>query len=319
MELTYGPLNKSIFTQQLELINKCLFYFPHQIDLRFDDHHSLHIQIAHMDFDLSALFKKANFSHIQLNEKDSKRYLKKSFLHPMHELTDAEQFAVMEYTADKYVAINSLLYGKVSAPLTVELKSALKDTISHVGLLASGLNKMDTITQEPTSYRGESHLDYSEIMKRIQLIEAGGGITQEKGYLSTTIDYQISNDFKNRSLIIFDGSYGKDISALSCFPEEEERLLPPSLVAWESYELKDGIYYFHAKVVAPLLEEPIQASDVIDFKQLYEWAQQQGLEGDFLTPYLQEILQSGLEEEALPTAPPFTTPFEEIYPTEIWL
>lgn len=334
VDLKYGPLNKSLFTQELELFVKCLIQAPEKIQFSIQDspdtQPNLHGKMDEIDIDVSALLRKANHSHIQLNQEDSASFLPHfrtsvefSGIATLSPLTNAEYQAIQRYTGSYYVNINRALQHKfvdlllpaedplpplsdrtleqaLEHPIPLEggtqvNQLAAKELVINTSMLASGLNKiMPTLEPDALSYRGEHRVTLEEINERILVIEQGSGLTEEPTFMSTSIDETISRGFSTHSLIIFDGIFGKSISALSHFPEEEEFLLPPSPILWESHEEKDGYHIFHAKMVAPLIDgkDEVSTQDLDTFTQLQRWAQQQGVDTGFLTPHLLETLSN---------------------------
>lgn len=299
--MLYGPLNKSLFTQELELVAKCLLNSSNvklSIQHNTPNKGELHANFGGLDINLSKLLKKANFSHISFNDADSKQYC--STLSSSHKndanapysdqlsLTKAEKLAITGYSGCDYEAINCLLYNNMS---TVPYSyTGLKHTFLETMMLASGLNKIvPNVDLHQATYRGE-HASYTEISNRIDLINNQGqsNITETKAFLSTSLDFGIAYSFKDKSMIVFDAPYGKSIASLSYFPSESEFLLLPSKILWESYEKIDNTYIFHAKIVEPLVpgEDAPNQQEIDTFNKLLDWAKNNNISTDFITPYL---------------------------------
>lgn len=277
MSLRYGPLNKNRYTLQLEFIAKCIIRDPKNIQLiskpnNTDTAVTLHLDMDGRVFNLSEIFKKANFSHIQLDETDSahaiqqfnlKSRLSRASLAPHGKfpyLTEAEKITINAYTLSSE-AINGLLYGNKN------IKHELKTVIDCI-FLASGLNKIPTTTlynipsesshailPSLRTYRGEIYMTDEMIEERKRLIESGGGISALSGFLSTSTNRKISQLFSQKSLIVFDVAYGKDITGLAVDPKEQEFLLVPSQIYWKQYKFKSPRHQFYAEVVMPLPDE----------------------------------------------------------------
>ncbi len=304
--LAYGPLNKSIFTQELELVTKLILNKPDAVKLKIkeniDQKSHVHATIGNVELNLSNLFKKANFSHIEFNKTDSNLYLKQINQHfnnyeiqhyfAPHEihnnkLTTAEIMAIQGYTGSDYYNINNLLYDKASQ-FSYLGQSGLKNVVLETMMLASGLNKIHPITEvDLPSYRGEK-TPYHEILERIDVIDNGGGIIPTKAFNSTSLDPDVAKAFSVSSIIHFDGLYGKNVVDFSHFVGEQELLLPPSQIYWESYEIVNDTYIFHAKVVEPFVEgkDDPTANDLTTFNKLLDYAKNSGINADFITPSL---------------------------------
>ncbi|MBN9287225.1 MAG: hypothetical protein BGO43_15120 [Gammaproteobacteria bacterium 39-13] len=304
MEFNYGPLNKSLFTQELELLVKCLLYVPEQIVFKIHQEvngESVHAHINSLDINVSSLLARANFSHLLLTEADSEQYLKTinepyRLEETIEGLTLAENQAIKAYTGSFYYNLNAFLYGKLNNLYTYysEPSYLFKDLLINAVFLGSGLNKILPSLEysDNPSYRGEHSTPDSEIAYRIELIEEGGGVTDQKAYMSTSSDVEIGEMFKGNCLIIFDSIYGKEISGISDFPSEQEFLLSPGQIFWESYEYENDNIIFHAKVVSPLIDgkDDVMPQDIHLFNELLTWAKAQDVPVDFLTPYLENEL-----------------------------
>ncbi len=300
--LAFGPLNKSLFTQELELVTKCILHNPDAVKLKIKENDNNKADIlatfGNIELNLSSLFKKANFNHIQFDKTDSEKYLnhfsqnvyyyQEPYYNSEHyNLTKAEVHAIQGYTGAEYYSINNLLYGNAFA-FSYYDQPILKTVVLETMMLASGLNKVPrACSLDMPSYRGEK-TPYHEIQERIDIIDNGGGIIPTKAFNSTSLDPDVARAFSVSSIVEFDGAYGKNIMDFSSFPGEQELLLSPSQIYWESYEVVDGTYVFHAKVVEPLIEgkdEPTQ-NDISIFNKLLDYAKKAGVGTDFITPTL---------------------------------
>ncbi len=301
-ELHHGPLNKNFYTQYLELITRYMIYVPNKTSFHYQNNHEskkeLHANLDGLAVNLSQLFNKTNFSHLQLNQYDSKKYmnhgirptrwlLQKLFGEPakpaVHitnnfELTLAEKSSITSYTGSAYIDMNNLLYKKETL--------YPESTVLKVILTGSGLNKiMRNPSTNMTSYRRESYAPEEEIQTRINLIQQGGGYTEQPAFMSTTTRLV----YAPKSTIIFDSVYGKSIEKLSYFPSEKEFLLPPGQIFWKTYELKDGCHVFHADAIAPLIagKDTPSEQEIADFNKLIDLSMNKGVPV-FLTQHLQE-------------------------------
>ncbi|MBS0290146.1 MAG: hypothetical protein JSS07_08955 [Proteobacteria bacterium] len=313
-----GPINKSLFTQELELIAKCLLHASESaVAYTHHEKAEIHVKFDDIDIDMSSLYKKVNFNHLYLDEKDSDSYINNIDAHVSYgyddgvyrnegigvqtiaPLSQAEIKAIRNFTGSGYVSVNNMLYGK-----TDWIWSENEAVIESV-LIASGLNKISPSEAVDTyTYRSESSVPLEQVNHRIDLVNHGGGITHEPAFMSTSADYKVSLNFspfnKDKSIIIFEEAYGKDISQISYFPDEQEFLLMPSTIIWDGYEYKDGIHFFHAKVGAPLETEVKPTSeDYALFSKLLNWANDHDIATDFLTPFVKSQLESENMPESL--------------------
>ncbi|MBS0287471.1 MAG: hypothetical protein JSR17_09250 [Proteobacteria bacterium] len=305
VDLVYGPLNKNLFTQMVELVTKCLIYAPNEVKLfskqenKFDATPSdLHAKVGNIEVNLTSLLSKANMSHVQFNETDSNALLQNLnniYYHPVypHEqgcpITQAEQNAVTNYTGSGYWSINNFLYNGAKCPSYFQ---DAKDVFLNTVFLSSALNKITPDCCHFETYRGEHSTPFEEILERISLVEQGGGITDQVAFQSTSSSKWVSEGFKGNCMIIFEDAYGKSVQSYSCFPGEQEYLLSPGKILWTSYEYKDGCHTFHAQVVNPLVEGADKANDS-DYKlfyQLLNFAEKHNISDDFVTPQLKTEL-----------------------------
>lgn len=122
--------------------------------------------------------------------------------------------------------------------------------------------------------------------------------------------------FSEGCLITFDSLYGKSICNLSFFPGEQEFLLCPGKILWKDYQFKDGQHQFKASVIEPLEKEATYAPyELSCFKTLVNWAKQQGIDCDFLTPEAKLLCQTDvnpltLDDCFLADTSPFLTAYQ---------
>lgn len=302
MNFTYGPLVKSVFTQELELFAKCLLAQPDKIQLDYKNHgqkNTLHGIVGNLEINLSGLFKKADFSHIQLDQIDSEYYTNIMVRNDVidnvpdkyKELTNAEVNAIRAYTGAAYSNMNDILYG--NKLYTYHDATAQVSVFLRTMMVASGLNKIESETSlDVPTYRGEK-LPLAQLEERKHLIDEGGDITDSTAFWSTSTKFNIACDFAMGSIVHLDAPYGKDIKDISYVPHEDELLLTPSPIYWTSYEKIDGIYHFYGKVVAALeTQAESTAEDIEAFQQLLNWATEQGINTDFITPDLRAKLNT---------------------------
>lgn len=313
----FGPINKSLFTQEIELITKLTLQKPELITMHIkqpsvDHAGGLYATINSKDYNLSTLMKRANFSHILLNEQDSNNYL----VHREHgfpyifnpvlyrasfaNLTMAEKLVVVNYTASSY-ELNHFLYNHTS--LQKSSIDANPDTFKKVFLdamlLASALNKMALPNEAPSKlYRGEGGVNEIKIQARLDAVNNGNNITEELGFMSTSNDFDIARIFSyngegKKKLIIFNNAPAKDVSALSLFPSESEYILLPSEIEWEKVEESDTQITFYANVLAsPNAAKDMHTMNALhEFHELYLYTKQQGIGIDALTPSLEAELK----------------------------
>ncbi len=310
MSLYNGPLNKSLYTQQLELIAKCLIQALDKIQLEIQKDNQTDSLIFKLNIEgciinLSDLFKKVDFSHLHMNESDSKSYINKfklktpaSIKDKFPNLTEAEKITINAYTACSE-SFNAMLHGNKHF-------DHKKETIIDCIMLASGLNKIEptTIYNMPAeipnallpplrTYRGEVYMTQEIIKRRKALIDQGGGITAQFGFMSTSYQRKVSSTFSKNSLIVFEYLYGKDITKLANDPKEQEFLLLPCQLFWYNFENEGQTNVFYGKVVEPLNtnSEAPTPEEIEIFKRLLQWAIIQGIQTDFLTDHLIESLQ----------------------------
>ncbi len=307
-DLTYGPLNKSLATQLLELVIKAAIYARNKTVFSIENGNMI-ATLGNIKVDISTLLNKANLTHIKLSEKDSKQlstYTVKDKL-----LTFKEIQAIQDYIGPLYHQVNSFLRNDLSL-LIYETNHQLRISFLRVAMLASALNKIDPVLTEgklEPSYRGEKYITNAELKLRQSLIQNGGGLTKEHAFLSTSSDMHTSNFFKEKSFVTFDNLYGKPLGKRS---SEYEHLLLPGCIKWTECTLKGGIPHFKATVVNPLIEgldDPTK-EEVALFKMVKAWAEAQGIiskqteerkDDELFTEY---TLKTVLAENYEPNPPP---------------
>jgi len=285
---TYGPLNKSLFTQGLELLTKCVLKDAKSIEFystknQFTGRTDYHAKIADMDINVSELMKKANFSHIQFDQ---------------NYMSNAEKSAISDYTGSAYYKINNFLWGK--EVWNADLSGIFVKSMQ----IASGLNKiMPDTDYHSFTYRGDKP-SYSDICDRIELIKQGGGISESEAFFSTSLDRETATWFSGDAVIYFEDRYGKKVSGLSHFPGEQEYLLEPSTLLWTKHECINGKHIFHARKVVPLVEgkDSPTHDDISMFNKLNDWAKNHGVNTDFITPHLKSTLEDDIKPQSCSTA-----------------
>ncbi len=318
-DLKFGPLNISLATQTLQLIIKATLSAPNKVKF-YIENKTFFCKMGDIEVNLSNILKKANFSHIYFSSEDSKQYAKQipyfeatqsisnlfGFFwgsKKIEALTSAEKHAISAYTGNSYYhQINSLLRNDFHLFGSSENDNnyALKNVMLIIGMLASGLNKIETtIGNTPPSYRRESHLKQDEIALRQSLIKKGG-ITNEHAFLSTSSSKQYSS-----CTLTLKHLYGKSISEFSQFPWECEYLLIPGCIQWTKCTMKNGKTHFEGVVVNPLVEgldDPTK-EEVATFKKLKTWIEKEGVATTFITEFTQkQILVDNYNPSPLPKA-----------------
>ncbi len=319
-DLLHGPLNKSLYTQTLELVTKILLYSKGEMDFYYKKTGSvwnlqgtneLHVVIGDIDVNLTLLFSKANFSHIHMDQSDSEKFTNKTgiiyntFLPQIYNyvaqhggLTEAEKRAVNYYTGSGYLAINDMLYKK---SLTFSNNTTLRENVLKAVMLGSGLNRILPSPEDHKvkTYRGEKHTPQHEIQERIKLVNQGGGFTEQPAFMSTSSSINVSKGFilghgTGKCMIHFDSIYGVSVEKASASNFEHEYLILPGQIYWKKYEFIDGVHTFHAEAVRPLIpaKEEVCAQDIVNFNKLLELAKNKGIPVNFLTPYLQNVVSN---------------------------
>ncbi len=320
MSFFYGPINKSIFTQELELFGKCLLANPKDIYFGYKTSavnqdpikKQLYAYVGEdkIEVNISKLLEKADFTHINLSSSDSQAYLNlnlnfnhynyNSGHHSEPQFSQAEKKAIQYYTGSGYLSINNLMYTKGEKYEINNIKHSdiAKDLLDTM-FLSSALNKiMPTQSSNMLhSYRGEHSTSQAEIQERIKQAKAiansddSDAFTKTPAYMSTSSSKHVADDFassfsQSKVLIEFDGLYGKSIEGISLVSGEKEYLLPPGKIQWTGYQKKEtefgSCHEFKAKVVNPLIldENNANVKDILEFKNLYEWYENHSQESD---------------------------------------
>lgn len=325
MAFLNGPLNKSLYTQQMELLGKCLLACPDSIKFRYQDIAGQKqlfgfLNNNEMAINVSKLLKKTDYTHIDLSEFDSHAFLK----HPNTNIYDnyyynekgtcpkflpGEYAGIKDYTGSGYLPVNRLMYGngtKYAADINNILIDSSKPALDILKTLfiSSGLNKImpDTSQIEAESYRGEHSTSQAEIQQRIESIKTSDGFTTTPAFMSTSSDKEIAKDFSGGVLIKFEELYGKSIECISHFPDEKEYLLPPSNIQWLEYKEKSidnygyiqTVHEFKARVVNPLITEENDPDfkEIEGFKKMVNWAEKNNIDTSFITPFNQYVYLS---------------------------
>lgn len=299
IELTFGPLNKSLFTQEFELAIKTILKDPSAVSLKYEEN-DLHFKLHDIDINLSSLLKKVNFSHLELSAEDSTQYFnaERNPEPPLeyNDLTPAEIKAIRGYTGSDYYDMNNLLHQKT---LTHASSEELSSILLKTAFLGSGLNKLPEEHHmiRAKTYRGDGPTEEG-IQERIELIKNGEGLSDTPAFFSTSLDIEVAQDFARSAIIYFESAYGKDVSELSQFSSEREFLLEPCTLLWTQHAMQDEMHVFHARKVVPLIEGKDDPShqDIETLSKLYHWANTHGVKTDSMTPHLKSVLSSHEKE-----------------------
>lgn len=318
--LTYGPLNKNIFTHQLELIAKTILYTPNNV-VFYPDNHMLHAKIGNINLNVSEILNKANFSHIMLNEADSKQHIE-SQIPTFSPISRVEKMTVENYTGLGYGRINNFLrnYNKnvekiyFSDPVNSFSDHIRSQLLSSV-LLSSALNKIIPSSEVIPTYRGE-HTKGAELLEiRIKKIQTDE-IDKFDAFLSTstdknvaeifgTYDYNWRNGDTKSAIIIFADDYGKNIQSLSVFPDEKEFLIiPGQKFLYTECNVTATKITYHAKAVAPLIEaEEFYTPETFNqFEKLINFSKDNNIAIDFISEQFKTLLNMKDKTENLTKA-----------------
>lgn len=163
----------------------------------------------------------------------------------------AEKEAINIYTGSDYRDMNAFLrrdleslgvYWEESAE---NINSRFKEVILHSAIAVSGLNKMPDYAPPPNPdgsipqylFRGESSTPEQVLDIRKSAVEAGGEVTLEGGFLSTSYGKPVFFGEYSNCGIMFKNLKGKDITPLSMFGKgESEVLIPPTHLQWRYYK-----------------------------------------------------------------------------------
>lgn len=277
-QIQYGPLEKNLYTQELEWIAKYALRHPMDCYFYMKDN-ALNLRLNGTTIDLTNLLMHSDLSHICLNEADSKLFvllegielpvnLPKEFpvgyTLPGTFLTDAERFSINSFTGIiDYKSINSILYhnppeGETSLPYFY------RNTFFKTLFLASGLNKITpSSTRDPENpappiktFRGEIYLTKEEFKKRkLGLSTKPEGIIQkQRGFASTSTNLAVADKFSVKSKIEFHDQYGKNIIPLSKLHIESEYLQLPGYICITGFRKEHELTIFEAKSITPLFK-----------------------------------------------------------------
>lgn len=321
MAFFYGPLVKTIYTQELELLAKSLLALSKDaVNFGYQEVAGKKELFGYLgaengvSINISKLLTKADFTHIQLSDADSNAFqsdrdYREYYTYNRNEddrFTSAEVYAIQDYTGIGYININRLLYKQgveYNSWEKVDDSGIIKDPQFGSDLLktifiSSGLNKiMPEPSDQPVlhTYRGEHSTTDNQIQERIESIQAPDSFTKTPAYLSTTSDERVAGDFSGNVMIKFEGVYGKKIEDVSIFSNEKEYLLQPAKIQWTSHTLKEEMtpngkrteHIFTAKVVNPLIqsEQEPNAEEIAEFKKIVEWAKNNKIDTSFITEH----------------------------------
>lgn len=283
-KLIYGPLAKNKFTEALEsLVSYALQNVPITVEKDINEEPIASVSIGGKKetYNLATLLKHANYQHIKLLTKDLNRYQdyaksrvsEKTFKFLASEeeirkqdedknLSDVsypEMFGIHLYSGDMYSQINAVLRGEFHKVKPEDIIVLLV----HSTVAVSGLNKIpDSIVN--TAYRvetvGDDPGNIAKRETRLKEIEKGGGVTQERGFVSSSFakpseDWVPTGD----TYITFQGIpgedglsgglIGKNIHLISPLPDEREFLIPPTQVLWTAHIREGNKDYFYARPV----------------------------------------------------------------------
>lgn len=272
MGFYYGPLNKSLYTQQFELFTKCLLACPNAISFNYDTlagKKQLYGCINNnndIKVNVSKLLTKTDFTYVSLSESDSQAYFKNYSNNSLYRdsqesnshqnstqgkcpiFLKAEYSAIKDYTGSAYYAINNFMYKNGSnyneKNGKIEDGKQLALDLIKIMFISSGLNKImpdtdvNTEQSEIMSFRGEHSTSEAEIQLRIDSIKLPDSFVATPAYTSTSSDKDVAKNFSGSVLIKYEGLPGKSVECISHFPEEKEYLLQPSKIQWTEHTEK---------------------------------------------------------------------------------
>jgi hypothetical protein len=305
--LSFGPLNKNIYTTTLEMIAKRTLENPSDSHFEVKNNNFIVI-IANIEFNITEILQKADFEHLHLTDELCAKFLDlyqiTSYKIPTlpdnysEALTTAEAYAIYSYSLPSsnvnreapitYSEINKMLYKGVPDPEILDLPRIFMTTI----LLASGINKINPSKKiNFKTYRGESHVTPQEIVTRNALLMSGKNkILKTKGFVSTSTDETVANSdsFAKKSVFEYNSQveqveenslvylYGKDISPLAHTKDEAEFLqLPGTQRITKVVDMGDGKYKYSSDLVTVLKQDRPSFKDVEKLKKIAE--NQEGL------------------------------------------
>lgn len=296
-----GPLEKNLFTQELEWIAKYALRNPTHCHF-FEKKNALHVTLKDTTINLSILIKNANLSHILLDNHDSALFLSDNLpeLREDYTLTNkfitaSERAAINDYTGNiDYKSINSILYGNPPEGVT-SAPDFYRNTFFKIVFMASGLNKIKpSWSRDPEcpappikTYRGEKHLTPEEFSQRQLKLQHTPQcfIQKQSGFTSTSTSLKTANKFSDKySLMVYHDQYGKDIAPLSRV-DEDEYLMFPGYVCISKIEKNDKLTIFNARAFVPLFKTHRAVNQEYRF---YHLKQEKNLTPAFLSGLLEE-------------------------------
>lgn len=267
-QTTKGPLPKSRYTDQLEIITRLLL--ADQDFKTSRENKEYFITINNAKYNWTEIIQYANLDHIELNEQDfylysqfiqhtrnpptldqndEMRYRKSLYQDyylnnkplPDPVISFQEMQAINVYTGELYSEINALLRGKCDIERLANTK--VKELIVQSVFCASGLRKIpettitDVYRYGSSRYTGKQKNEYIKAAKE-------HGIIQLSGFISSS-----TNESSSKSQLLEKPTYfhftnlkGAYIAPISQHPKENEFLMPPSqiqLTSYKRYNLRD--------------------------------------------------------------------------------
>ncbi len=276
--IQFGPLEKDLYTQQLQWIAKFALRHPNSCHF-YEENDELIVQIKELKINLTHLLSQSNLSHVSLSQKDSILFIKTctlsqkqqniitaqlpaNFTLPKKELTPAEKLCVNDYTQDDHKSINSILHANPPEG-EKNLPNFYCNNFLKMMFIASGLNKitpswtrnLEDLTPQTVTYRGEKHIHADEINQRIEKLNANLSdiIQKQPGFASTSTNLDVSKKFDGKLCRIeYDKIYGKNIQLLSAHENEEEYLQLPGFIHLLSHSEESESHVFKAQCLTPL-------------------------------------------------------------------
>lgn len=279
--LPFGPKVKSQFTYNFETIVEAL--------LRGDPSHftlennQYFVEIGKNKFNLSEILAKADLQQLVLNKTHCTQYVKflsnesrqtpqkpnykgkanerffrgndkKGALKNLH---FAEMAALNIYTQNYYEQMNAVLRGMIPFDSNkVDFQKSMKEVMLHIAMASTGLSKCP-VKDIKICYRydGKS-LPQSIVQARIDSVNSSESdlkVTVEAGFTSTSKE-KPGGGMSGPYRTVFGGLVGKDIAAISYFPEEREFLIPPTQIKWITYnkDEQDNTYFLATPVNTPI-------------------------------------------------------------------
>lgn len=288
------------------------------------------VKINDKDINVSQLIRQANLNHLSLDEKDGQSYFQSKAPLMASEKVDisydnspkymplshGEQLAIKDFTLSSN-DINNFLYQNL-----IGFSDKSSQTVDLIFLstmmMASGINKIEPDTIQPILYRGDSYISEEAIKAYINDIGDETAFTIDYGFKSMSNSDFVSASFAEGIFIIYDNVYAKDISGLSVHPLESEFVLNCSNMQWISHDilneplsfiktledpetaetfevnvtLESGTHVFHANAVNPLIYTSSNDYELAksQFKEIFDVAQNSGINTDFITTFNMNII-----------------------------